>query len=164
MKLSHNMKLIIGASRADKIGSRVIQTVMNTDYSHVYARWWLKSQEREIVYQASHGMVHFTSLEHFTRDNIIVKEFILEITEEQFKKFSGKCIDLAGEKYSVLELLHIWLSDASGGKLQFGDQGGYICSELMCELLTDLGVVFDKPKWMVKPSDIVGALEKYGNQ
>ena len=158
------MKLIVGASRSEKIGSKAIQMVMGVDYSHVYARWWLKSQEREIVYQASHGMVHYTSLEHFTRDNIIVREFVLDLTDEQFKKFSRKCIDLAGEKYSILTLFHIWLNDASGGKLQFGDQTGYICSELMCELLMDLGVEFDKPKWMVKPSDIVLALEKYGNQ
>ena len=158
------MKLIIGASRNDKIGSKAIQLIMNTDYSHVYARWWLASQEREIVYQASHGMVHYASLEHFTRDNVIVKEFALDLTDEQFKKFSRKCIDLAGEKYSILELFQIWLSDASGGKLQFGDQTGYICSELMCELLMDLGVEFDKPKWMIKPSDIMLALEKHGNQ
>lgn len=156
------MKLIIGASRSEKIGSEIIQLGTGQNYSHVYARWWLKSQEREIVYQASHGIVHFCSLEHFTRDNIIVKEFALELTDEQFKKFSRKCIDLAGEKYSYIELLQIWLHDASGHNIQFADKRGYICSELMCELLTDLGIVFDKPKWMIKPSDIVTALEKHG--
>lgn len=156
------MKLIIGASRSDKIGSTILQVHMNTEYSHVYARWLLKSQEREIVYQASHGMVHFCSLEHFTRDNIIVKEFILDITDTQFKKFSRKCIDLAGEKYSKLELLQIWISDVSGGTFVGKDQNGYICSELMCELLEDLGIKFDKPKYLVKPKDIVLALEIYG--
>jgi len=158
------MQIIIGASKADKIGSELIQLGTGANYSHVYVRWFLKSQQRGIVYQASHGMVHFCSLEHFTRDNIVVKEFIIELTDEQFNKFSRKCVDLAGEQYSILELVQIWLADASGGKLQFGDQVGYICSELMCELLEDLGMKFDKPKWMVKPSDIVGALEKYGNK
>lgn len=156
------MKLIIGASRTDQIGSKVLQIHMKTDYSHVYARWWLKSQEREIVYQASHGMVHYCSLERFTSNNVIVREFVLEITDEQFKKFSRKCIDLAGEKYSKLELLQIWLSDASGDRIHFKDQKGYICSELMCELLEDLGIKFTKPKYLVKPSDIVAALELYG--
>lgn len=156
------MKLIIGASRTDQIWSKVLQIHMKTDYSHVYARWYLSSQEREIVYQASHGMVHYCSLERFTSNNVIVKEFVLDITDEQFKKFSRKCIDLAGEKYSKLELLQIWLSDVSGDKLHFKDQKGYICSELMCELLTDLGIQFNKPKHLVKPEDIVQALEIYG--
>ena len=158
------MKIVIGASRNEKIGSKAIQFHMNTDYSHVYIRWWLQHQQREIVYQASHGMVHFCSLGNFTKNNTIVKEFTLNITDEQFKKLSQKCIDLAGETYSKLELLQIFLSDASGSKIHFEDQPGYICSELVCELLIDLGMTFDKPKWMIKPSDIVLALEKYGNQ
>lgn len=156
------MKIIIGASRANKIGSEILQIHMSTDYSHVYARWWLESQQREIVYQASHGMVHFCSLARFTKDNIIVREFVLDITDEQFKKFSSKCIDLAGEKYSQLELLQIWLSDVSGGVLQFSDRDGYVCSGLMCELMEDLGIKFDKPKHLVKPKDIITALELYG--
>lgn len=155
------MKIIIGASRNYLIGSRVIQWWMRTNYSHIYVRWYLSSQEREIVYQASHGMVHFCSLENFTKDNTVVKEFILEITDEQFKKFSQKSIDLAGEKYSKLELLQIFLTDLSYGKLSFKDQNGYICSELVCELLEDIGIVFKKPKYMMKPIDIVYALEQY---
>ena len=137
---------------------------MGTDYSHVYARWCLKSQEREIVYQASHGMVHYCSLERFTQHNIIVREFTLEITDGQFIKFSRKCIDLAGEKYSQLELLQIWLSDLSGGKWKFKDQQGYICSELMSALLENLGIKFDKPTFLVKPKDIIEALTLHCNQ
>lgn len=154
------MKLIIGASCNNKIGSKALQWWMGTNYSHVYARWTLKSQERDIVYQASHGMVHYCSLENFTKKNIIVKEFALELTDEQFKQFSRKCIDLAGEKYSYVELLQLMLSDISGGKIHFKDQHGYICSELLCELLQELNVKFDKPKHLIRPDDIVRALEK----
>ena len=139
-------KLIVGGSRNELIGSIGIQWWMGTDYSHVYIRWYLSSQEREIVYQASHGMVHFCSLDRFVKHNTIVKEFCMEITDEQFTKFSQKCIDLAGEKYSKLELLQIFISNISNGKAHFDDQPGYICSELMCELLEDLGIKFDKPK------------------
>lgn len=158
------MKLTIGASRVNKIGSELIQWWIGANYSHVYARWTLNTQQRDIVYQASHGMVHFISLENFTKKNIIVKEFALEITDEQFKKFSSRCIDLAGEKYSYLELLQIFLSDISNDNIHFSDQRGYICSELMCELLEDLGIVFTKPKHLVRPNDIMEALEIYGNQ
>jgi len=155
------MTLIIGASRNNLIGSKAIQWWLGTNYSHVYARWHLNSQDRDIVYQASHGMVHFASLEHFARDNTIVKEFVLELTDEQFKRFSRKCIDLAGEAYSKLELLQILICDISKGKITFNDQPGYICSELMCELLADIGIAIDKPKYLVTPSDIVKYLEHY---
>lgn len=155
------MQIIFGASRNELIGSKILQIHMKTDYSHVYVRWYLESQERAIVYQASHGSVHFRSLDNFTKDNIIVREFVLDVTDEQFKKFSQKCIDLAGEKYSSLQLLQIWLSDALGGIVQFSDQSGYICSELMCELLEDLGLKFDKPKFLVKPRDIIDTLTKH---
>lgn len=158
------MKLIIGASRSEKIGSEALQWWMNTDYSHVYARWTLKTQGRDIVYHAAHGLVHYQSLENFTKHNIVVKEFVLDITDEQFRKFSIKCIDLAGEEYSKLELLQIFLSDLSNGKIHFKDQPGYICSELMCELLEDLGIKFNKPKFLIRPDDIVKALEIYGSK
>lgn len=158
------MKLIIGASRSNKIGSEALQWWMRTNYSHVYARWTLKTQARDIVYHAARGMVHYQSLDNFTKQNIIVKEFVLDITDEQFKKFSVKCIDLAGEKYSKLELLQIFLSDVSGGKIHFEDQKGYICSELMCELLEDLNIKINKPKFLVRPDDIVMALEAHGSQ
>ncbi len=155
------MILIIGASKNNLIGSKAIRWWMKTDYSHVYARWELNKQQREIVYQASHGMVHFTSLENFLRDNVVVKEFRLNLTDEQFAKFSRKCIDLAGEKYSKLQLLQIFIRDLSDGKIMFPNQPGYICSELICELLEDIGISIDKPKHLVTPSDIVKALEIY---
>lgn len=155
------MKLIIGASRNNLIGSKLIQWWTDANYSHVYARWTLKTQGRDIVYQASHGMVHYRSFDNFVKDNIVVREFVLDLTDEQFKKFSRKCIDLAGEKYSRLELLQIFIRDVSDGRLMFQDQPGYICSELMCELLEDLGIKINKPKYLVRPDDIVKALEIY---
>ncbi len=158
------MKIIIGCSRNYLIGSEAIQWWLGTNYSHVYARWHLDSQDRDIIYQASHGMVHFTSLENFTKNNIIVKEYILDLTDEQFKRFSRKCIDLAGEKYSTLQLLQIFVCGLSNGKLTFEDQNGYICSELICELLEDFGIEFSKPKYLVQPDDIIKALEIYGSK
>lgn len=153
--------LTIGASRNKLIGSKILQWWMSTDYSHVYCRWHLSSQERDIIYQASHGMVHFCSLENFIKQNTIVKEFHIELTNEQFKKLSIKCVDLAGEKYSKIQLFQIFMSDVSNGKIKSKDQKGYICSELMCELLEEVGVEFDKPRHMITPKDIIKSLESH---
>lgn len=156
------MKLVIGCSRNSecKIGSELIQWWISQPYSHVYARWYLHTQEREIVYQASHGMVHQLSLDNFTKQNTIVKEFTLYLTDEQFKKFSQKCIDLQGIPYSKLELLQIFISDITHGKVKFQDQPGYICSELMAELLQEFfDCTFAKPLYLLTPKDIIEFLE-----
>lgn len=157
------MKIIIGASKNNKIGSKAIQWWIKANYSHCYVRWALSSQVKDIVYQAANGMVHFISLENFKLKNEIIEEIEMELTQEQFKKFSSKCIDLAGILYSTIELLQILICDLSGGKIKFGDQPGYICSELICDLLSDLGIPFCKPKYMMNPKDIMHCLHIYKN-
>lgn len=157
------MKLIIGASRNEKIGSKAIQWWIDAKYSHSYVRWTLSTQERDIIYQASHGMVHFQSLENFQTQNKIVEEIEIELTFEQFKKFSSKCVDLAGVEYSKLQLLQIFICDISNGRFTFEDQPGYICSELICDLLADLGIKFNKPKYLMNPKDIMMCLKEYQN-
>lgn len=153
-------KIIIGASKNNKIGSRLIRWWINADYSHVYTRWYLSDQDREIVYHAAHGMVHFRPHNKFISENKIVEEFELELTCEQFAKFSTKCIDLSGEEYSKLELLQILLCDITDGRIHTQDQKGYICSELMAELLEDLGYKFNKPKYLLTPKDIIEKLKE----
>jgi hypothetical protein len=149
------MKLIIGASKNNKIGSKLIRWWIGAPYSHVYARWELKTQGRSVVYQASHGMVHFQSFANFTRDNDIVEEFALEVAPQQFADFSTRCIDLAGEPYSILELVQIFICDITNGKIKFADQHGYICSELLAELLEGVGVKLAKPTYLMTPKDIM---------
>lgn len=153
-------KIVIGASRNDKIGSKLIRWWIGANYSHVYARWYLSTQDREIVYHAAHGMVHFKPFSKFIQENDIVEEFKIELTDEQFAKFSAKCIDLSGEKYSKLQLLQIVLCDISSGRIAAQDQKGYICSELMAELLEDLGYKFIKPRYLVTPKDIIEKLKE----
>ena len=155
------MKIIIGTSRNKLIGSRAIQWWIGANYSHSYARWTLKTQERDIIYQASHGLVHFQAVENFSAQNEIVEEIELELTDEQFLKFSRRCIDLAGVKYSKLQLLQIFISDLSDGRIHFEDQPGYVCSELMYDLLIDLGIKFNKPKQLINPKDIMDCVRAY---
>ena len=157
------MKIIIGASKNNNLGSKLIQWWENSKYSHVYIRWHLHTQDREIIYQASHGMVHFLEFSNFKKHNKIVTEISLEITTEQFVKLTQKCIDYAGKPYSKLELLQIWLSDVSDSKVKVKDRKGFICSELLGALLVELNITFQKPLYLLTPKDIMEALEaNYG--
>lgn len=157
------IKITVGASRNNKIGSKLIRWWLDTDYSHVYFKWHLTTQNTEIVYQASHGLVHFISYENFIKKNSVIREFEIELTEKQFKDFSKKCINLAGQKYATLELLQIVLVDMTNGKFVTQDQSGYICSELVGEFLNYIGFTFNKPKFLLTPKDIIETLENiYG--
>jgi len=152
------MKLIIGASKSNTIGSWLIRKWLKTSYSHIYVKWYLKTQEIYIIYHASSKMVHFKSDENFKKSNFIVKELEFDIPDDVFKKFSKKCIDLAGEPYSYLTLLQILLCDLFNLKNHF-NLNGYICSELLGELLEEAGIVFDKPKYLITPKDIMEKIQ-----
>lgn len=151
--------IIIGASKNNKIGSGLIRWWIKAPYSHVYARWYLNEQDRDIVYQASHGLVHFREYNNFKKENSVVKEIKLELSDEQFKRFSQKCIDLAAEPYSKVQLFLIFIYELLGKDVKVENQPGYICSELMAELLTDLGFKFEKPLYLINPKDIISKLE-----
>jgi len=155
------MEIIIGCSKNTKIGSKLIQWWMGTDYSHVYVKWRLRTQDRSIVYHASHGMVHFISEENFKLKNQVVKEYELNIGQRHFIEFSKHCVDLAGQEYSTLELGQILLNNLTDGRYKAEDLPGYICSELMAELLENFfKAKFDKPRYLLTPKDIILFLER----
>lgn len=140
-----------------KIGAEAIKWWTGKEYSHAYVRFE-HLDERSTVYQASHGMVHFTSKDRFLGDNKSIKEFKVDLSSEQRKAFMDLCWDLCGESYSTCELAQIFAVDLLhkvGIKLTVEDQKGYICSELVGALCIDtLGMKFSKPRYLLKPQDI----------
>lgn len=153
-------KIYIGFSypKEFKIGAAAISYWLSSPYSHVYLRFE-SSKIPSSVYHAAHGMVHFRSLENFAKENNIIKEYEIEISEEDRLKTLIKCMNLSGEKYGTKELLKIFISDLAfaicGKVLVFKDSKGYICSELVGELCRDiLGINFQKPLFLLKPTDI----------
>ncbi len=157
-------KIIVGFSRPSsfKIGAELISMWMNRPYSHVYVRF-ISPKLGDVVFHAAHGMVHFMTLDNFTKSNTVVKEYAVDsgdITE--VLKF---CIGLAGTGYGYSELFKILLVDSLtylnihpetyNGK-------GYICSELAGQVLKmAVGAQYNKPMHLLKPSDIDTFLEDY---
>ena len=169
------MKIYIGFSRPikDKIGAKAISWWINRPYSHVYVRF--ESQDPEIpstVYHAAHGWVHFLDKERFDKNNKTVVEYPIEVTPQQRKKLLIKCMKLAFEKYSILELVNLFLTDVlfrlGCTRVKFHDPRGYICSELIAELLEAVfNVIWDKPKYLLHPGDIedkLASLVQFNNQ
>lgn len=159
-------QIIIGFSKPKKfkIGARLISWWMGTEYSHVY----LKFQEVGNncgVFHAAHGMVHFRSEENFLKDNIAVKEYTINLTNKMEDNFYLWCMSLAGETYSVMELVQILYTDViyalTKKEPKSEDLSGYICSELVGKFCQQaLHIIFTKPLYLLKPVDIDKELGK----
>lgn len=159
------MEINIGFSypKTFKIGAKAISLYLNRPYSHVLIYWHSKSLDRTLVYQASHGKVHFIEMTNFLKENDIVKTYKYDICQEKFNKLVQKCVDLAAQPYATTELLTLFLHDMllkCGIKVDFGDKRGFICSELLANLLEDVfNIKFNKPKYYVNPKDIDNYLD-----
>lgn len=118
------------------VGSYLIRSVERSKFSHVLLRWRAESLERELVYQAGHGMVHFLSGDRFDSAAVTVVEYEIELTDEQFREMVRKCIDLAGISYGYWQLVGMGLQRVFGFRNPFRDGSKtYVCSELVGEVL-----------------------------
>lgn len=146
-----------------KIGSELIKWWICAPYSHVYLRFKSDSLPSSI-YQAANGSVHFMSFERFAKTNTILKEYSLAIDKPTKNQILSHCISLASEKYGYFELLKIFFMDLAHKikiPLEFHNSKGYICSELVGEVLKKhFQVNFKKPTYALSPKDIEEAILK----
>jgi hypothetical protein len=158
-------KVYIGFSypKEFKLGAASIAWWIEKSYSHVYLRFeYLNS--KDAIFHAAHGMIHFRSVDNFKRDNDVIKEYEIELTQLEHDNFFDDCMDLAGEVYGTIELPKILISDivlhAFNREIRWKNGKGYICSELVGKFCIEkLKIAFNKPVFLLKPSDIDSALE-----
>lgn len=146
-----------------KVGSELIKWWIGRPYSHVYIRF--ESSRPVIpsaVYHAAHGSVHFMSQDRFLTENTIYSEFKFDVSESQRSEILAWCISMSGESYGYCELLKIFFMDLAHRlniPLAFHDGKGYICSELVGEVLkTHFSHQFKKPMYSLSPKDIEDAI------
>jgi hypothetical protein len=160
-------KFHIGFSSPIKFNlpSRLIKWWQGKDYSHVYIRFESESIISS-VYHAAHGTVHFLSYDNFLKKNKVVVEYELEVPRELRIKMINRCMSLSNVKYDYLNLIKILIHDIcerwGADSPKTHDGPGYVCSELVAEFLSeDLGIKIDKPRHLIKPSDIEEGLMGY---
>lgn len=118
------------------IGSWIIRLFEGAPFSHALLRWNSQSLDRDLIYQASHGSVHFVSGQRFDADTETVVEYELDFADEEFTAAVQKCVDFAGAKYGYFTLWGIALERFTGIKNPFRDQDKtFICSELVGDIL-----------------------------
>lgn len=157
------IEVVYTSPKTHKIGAEAIKWYLGTDYSHVAVRWYNERLKRYMVYHAAHGTVHFVSDSYFLENNRIVRTNHLDLSEDQYYKLLVRCMDLAGLPYGYSELGNILCSDLYHkiyGKYPVSqDAKGYICSELLADILESSGYAkFNKPNHLINPKDIYEAL------
>lgn len=139
--------IIVGFSthKTFNVLSKLIQLVEHTDFSHVYIRFYSKSIDRYLIYQASGLQVNFCGLEHFYEKNKTIAEFRIKVDPETKRQLLMDAVDLAGKPYGMKDLIGIGLVRfCSLFKIKiknpFADGSKtYICSELASTFLVKLG-------------------------
>ena len=119
------------------IFSWAIKAIQKTKYSHVRFKWQ-NSFGRALVYEASGSSVKFRGDISLKASPVIVhKTFRLELTDEEFSRFSDQCGMFADVKYSVRQAAGIAVAQALGLKKNPFSRGAsaQICSELTARIL-----------------------------
>jgi hypothetical protein len=152
------MKIIVGFSRAKsifKFGSTAIQLAEKRNFGHAYIRYFSEEKQSEIVAQASHGFVNEMNFDIFKDTNIVVKEYILECTPEQFAmvmKFIGSKL---GTLYSQMQIILIAIKKVLRFQINKYNQDKYfICSEFAAIICRILGIQVPKELDYFTPSDL----------
>jgi hypothetical protein len=165
-------KIIIGFSKPNKWKpfAELIKGMLNTNYDHVYIKFHSSSCDRDIIYQASKLMVNFVGVFVFESENIIIKEFEIDISNENYTKLMQFVIDNAGKPYSFKEIIGLtWvnINRLFGRRVENPYKEGnsaYVCSTIVgyiIENFTSQSILLDSQD--MSPKDIYDLLEKEYN-
>jgi len=157
------MKTIsIGFSKSAKkfaIGSMAIRAYMQTDYSHVYIKFYSKSIDRILVYEAVGSGVRFIGQEKWKSHAKEMHSYDIEISDESYTKLMQYCVDNAGESYAFCQNLGVVIAKVFKlSKNPF--QEGQNCSEVAGEILKLENFSISEDMNLITPKDIKRILDQ----
>lgn len=159
----------LSRSRDSKVGSVLLQTYMNTDYSHTFFELDHKHLfgENTIFHATMSSGVSYWSSGNFDKVNIKTHLYKIDMEELAYKTMRGKLHRMAGEHYGFMQNLGILLVDGLRNlginvRNPFRDHAN--CSELVFYALVELHPeLADKYKPnTIRPDHIHEILEQYG--
>lgn len=141
------------------IGCWVIKSYMHTSYSHV-AFEFATNRGKELVYEAVGVGVRYISKAIWLENVKIQESYIITMSDDQYNQLMDFCIDHAGVKYGYLQNIGIFVADLLKLKKNPFDMKEEVCSEILGEILIQLGYVFNKTADLLTPKDIEVELKK----
>lgn len=159
----------MGLSRRSRFNliSSLIMLVQRTYFSHAYIKIPLIPFDREMIFQASGIAVNFEALSVFNSKEIVVAEYIFEITDECLQKTIQFALDQSGKPYGILEFIGLGcmsILQIFGYKISnpFSTNKSYVCSTLVATILSDMGDTLPIEASSISPKDLQPLFIKYG--
>lgn len=154
MKLNNMNIIYVGFSKPKswKIFAQLIMFGYGIPYDHVYIRYFSKEMNNWMIFQASKTNVNMMSQATLEQDNFIVKEFEVQLTNENMAAMQEFASSSLGRPYGIKECFGLaWVRVcALFGKVvsnPFKFTGStYVCSELagyVCEQFAGMDVDID---------------------
>jgi hypothetical protein len=160
------MKIVVGFSRAKsifKFGSTAIQLAEKRNYGHAYVSFNCPVSDESLIAQASHGAVNMMNRAIFSADNIIVKEYELEIQDEDFKKVMTFVCKNLGKPYATSQIILIAIKKVLRFEVpRYNKDKYYICSEFAAKVCEILNIEVPLELDYFTPSDLDTLLDKKG--
>jgi uncharacterized protein YycO len=154
--------ITIGFSKSKKkfaIISYLIRLYMQTPYSHVYIKFYSKSLDKILIYEAVGSGVRFIGSKMWDKYSKEIVSYKIQISQEEKIKLLSWCVDNAGCNYGFMQNLGILIAKIF--KLKNNPfKKGKNCSELVGEFLSNIGYKFDKNLNLLTPKDIYLALNQ----
>lgn len=137
-----HFKIGFSTPKQQTILTKLIKKQQNINFSHVFLSFFDTEVDRWVIYQATLNGVNFLSIEEFEKYNIIISDVTFDITEEQKRELKNWAIDNLGRKYSIKQLVYIYLYEERGIKLEFLKSDDYwICCEAAARALVILKLI-----------------------
>lgn len=112
------------------------------NYSHVYIEFHFENIDRHVIFQTNKKGANFIEKGMFLHHNNIHKEYLFELSKENYTKCLQACVDKCSTSYGFLQILGMGLSRIVNKwfnlktKNPFGDGNKtYVCSELTALVL-----------------------------
>lgn len=154
--------IIVGFSKAKSkwmVGSALIMWFTWRPFSHVYFKFKEDLYDDWTVDQSTGHGIGYMSQIGFDQNNLTVKEFALEISDELYVEILRTCHMNSGVKYGYLQNIGIFLVDCLskvGIKVNKNPLPiGINCSEWMYYILEEIyGKWTEKDPALIKPGDV----------
>jgi hypothetical protein len=152
----------IGFSRSRsryKIFSKIIQLVEKRQFSHSYIII------NDMVYQASHGMVHSVTYDNFLKNNIEIKKYKLEISEDKFNLINNYIKNTLGTTYGFDQIFGILIQKIfrKAEPVIVNNSDRMVCSEFCARVLNVFDPGLEIEYDAVTPSNLQEIMEaEYG--
>ncbi len=119
------------------LGSKVIAWRIGRPYSHVAIVFYSPWLGLDLVIQASHGMVHVIPFQNMSRDNMVVKKFDLNFTQEQIARGVRWAVQMCGCGYSEAGAIAATFPILRSLGMGMDGDDEFICSEFSARFLEE---------------------------